>query len=186
MATDLLLSERQVSLLDELTSSVNSGLQEVADAEKGSFEAFHKHWQSVRHRHLQQEASKRRGRWQWICQVQEICNSACEELDTVLGQLKELDRQRCEVLRKTTALHKECEQMVQDQERLAAEAEALAERLDYFDRVADVACMLDHQSANGLLATGTSTSSSGSDLATVLDQIDGSLSFLELHPDFCP
>eukprot|EP00435_Cladocopium_sp_Y103_P024285 s2578_g5.t4 len=188
MATDLLLSERQVSLLDELTSSVNSSLQEAVDAEKGnSFEAFHKHWQSVRHRHLQQEASKRRGRWQWICQVQEICNSACEELDTVLGQLKELDRQRCEVLRKTTALHKECEQMVQDQERLAAEAEALAERLDYFDRVADVACMLDHQSANGLLATGTSTSSSGSDLATVpvLDQIDGSLSFLELHPDFC-
>ena len=182
-----LLTERQVSLLDELASTVSSGLQDDGPGDSNAFEAFHKHWQSVRNQHFQKEGSKRRERWRWICQMQEICNSACEELDSVLGQLSELDRQRCEVLRKTTALHKECEQMVQDQERLAAEAEALAERLDHFDRVADVACMLDHQSANGLLATGTSSASSsgGSDLATVLDQIDGSLGFLELHPDFC-
>ncbi|CAK9101651.1 unnamed protein product [Durusdinium trenchii] len=182
------LSQRQVSLLDELASAVSSGSLQVPEEETNALEAFHRHWQSVRNNHVQHEGSKRRGRWQWICQIQEICNSACEELDAVLGQLTELDRQRCEVLRKTTALHKECEQMVQDQERLASEAEALAERLDFFDRVADVACMLDHQSANGLLATGTSTGSTSgnqSEFASVLDQIDGSIEFLEAHPDFC-
>ncbi|CAJ1349489.1 unnamed protein product [Effrenium voratum] len=181
---DLLLSERQVSLLDELavSSGVPSG---SAKEEPNAFETFHKHWQTVRARHGQREGSKRRGRWQWIYRVQEICNSACEELDAVLEQLSELDRQRCEVLRKTTALHEECEHMVQDQERLAADAQALGERLDFFDRVADVACMLDHQSANGLLAGTGGTPGNHSEFASVLDQIDGSITFLEAHPDFC-
>ncbi|CAE7326141.1 COG3, partial [Symbiodinium necroappetens] len=156
-----------------------------------AFEAFHGHWHSVRLRQRTQEGSRRRGRWRWIYRVQQICDSACGELDAVLDQLTELDRQRCDVLRKTTALHEQCEQMVQDQDRLAKEAEALAEALDYFDRVADVACVLDHHSANGFLSNaGTAVASAASEspdteFGSVLDKIDGSISFLEAHPDFC-
>eukprot|EP00439_Symbiodinium_sp_Y106_P048281 s2474_g6.t1 len=144
---ELLLSERQASLLDDLATAVGgsgpSQLQAVAskDAEASevtAFEAFHGHWHSVRLRQRTQEGSRRRGRWRWtlrcerirerqqkhrqrssaslfrIYRVREICDSACGELDAVLDQLTELDRQRCDILRKTTALHEQCEQMVQD------------------------------------------------------------------------
>merc|ERR1719456_381885 len=65
--------------------------------------------------------------------------------------------------------------MVHDQERLSQTAEAIAERLDLFDRVADVARILDQ----GNSAT------SHPDFAAVLEQLDGSISFLENHHDFC-
>ncbi|CAE8651803.1 unnamed protein product, partial [Polarella glacialis] len=117
-----LLSERQSALLDELSAAVGSAGSFSApraanspeeEAEPTGFEAFHQHWHLVRARHRGQEALKRRGRWRWICGVQEICEAACGELDGILAHLTELDGQRGEVLRKTTALHERCEQMVQ-------------------------------------------------------------------------
>lgn len=217
----MLLSDRQISLLDELAAEVgpipqapgpgalpkqavstnSPGTERWGEAE--AYEAFHRHWRSVRGRQQRQEGLKRRGRWHWICNAQEICESACGELQSLLGHVAELERQRCEVLRKTTTLHEQCEQMVQDQERLSAEAEALSEKLDYFDRVADVARMLDHAASGnisvGRQATseppaGSSSSSSTalagsepgqSDFAVILEQIDGSAIFLEAHTDFC-
>merc|ERR1719188_2388963 len=65
--------------------------------------------------------------------------------------------------------------MVQDQERLSSTAEAMAARLDLFDRVADVARILDQGNA----------ATSHPDFGSVLDQLDGSIAFLEAHDDFC-
>lgn len=198
-----LLTPKQASLLDELAGALNA---EPAPAvlegdETASLEAFHQYWGLVKQKQKRVEASQRRARWRWIFKVQEICEATCQELEQLLGYLDELDTQRLDVLRKTTALHEQCEQMVHDQEELSASAETLAERLDLFDRVADVARVLDHQAATGMF-TSTSSSSvastsssstavptlqhsqSGLDFSVVLEQLDESIAFLEAHPDF--
>lgn len=190
---DVPLTQRQASLLDELTevlnpsaagaAAVSSAAASGANAEaacdgaggEADYEAFYQHWRRVKTRHRLAEVEHRRSQWSWIDQVQELCASCCSELDALLTHLSTLDEQRREVIRKTTALHEQCEQMVKDQENLGKSTEALGERLDYYDRVADVARLLDQ---------GTATSSLP-EFTGVLDQLDGSIAFLETHHDFC-
>jgi len=191
------LSQRQTQLLDELSVAcgsnnnasasvaASSAAAAAAAAAKGSalapcdlegedYEAFYRHWRRVEAQHRLLEEGQQRGRWEWIEQVQEMCGKACDDLGGLLGHLSELDLQRSEVVRKTTQLHEECEHMVQDQERLSASVEAMAQRLDLFDRVADVARILDQGNAV----------TSHPDFASVLDQLDESIVFLEGHYDF--
>lgn len=209
--SEVLLTQHQTQLLDELTAAVaaagvagnatsssaagstaaaaaTSGLPSGGKAvatigkDSGSFEvgvaeyeAFYRHWHQIKVRHRQREETAKRGRWAWINQMQEICGSTCNELGALLDYLSQLDEQREDVVRKTTELHQQCEQMVQDQDQLNLTAESLAERLDMFDRVADVARILDQSSA----------ATSHPDFGTMLDQLDGSIAFLEAHYDFC-
>mmetsp|Transcript_28655 Transcript_28655/g.90418 ORF Transcript_28655/g.90418 Transcript_28655/m.90418 type:complete len:874 (+) Transcript_28655:93-2714(+) len=192
---DAALQQRQAALLDELAACLSGGGDATASAaparagaggpaeadapfesEEHAFEVFHEHWRRVKARQRQVGEKQRRTRWRWIDQVQEICSETCRELDSLLAALTELDEKRQEVVRKTTALHEQCEQMVQDQEQLSSSTEALAERLDFFDRVADVARVLDQ---------GSVTIQQPDVFASTLDQLDGSIAFLESHPDFC-
>lgn len=182
------LTQRQVALLDELAATAaaapSAEASAVANAEaprrqevsaEVSFEAFYDYWRLVNVRHRSLEEKQRRCRWEWIERMQDICDSTCVQLSTMLGHLTELDDQRREVTRMTTALHERCEQMVNDQAELGSTAELIAERLDLFDRVADVARILDQGNA----------ATSHPDFAGVLDQLDGSIAFLEAHDDFC-
>lgn len=165
---DSLLTERQVDLLNELSGAVG-----ICDVEKEAcdvdFEGFYKHWFSLRLQRQQCQEDEKHVRWEWIEQMHEVCTHACGELDSLLSHLSELDLQRQDVMRKTTALHEQCEQMVRDQEQLSGFVEAVAGRLDFFDRVADVARVLDHANP---------------DFGSVLDQLDGSIAFLETHYEF--
>ncbi|CAK0901005.1 unnamed protein product, partial [Prorocentrum cordatum] len=177
-----LLTQSQVALLDELTSAIGTADGSCGGAEKDAgvdHEGFYQHWRHVKAHHRLLEEKERRSRWSWVDQVQEVCDASCDVLSGLLAHLESLDSQRKDVERKTTALHEQCVQMVQDQEQLSSTAEALAERLDFFDRVADVARVLDQ----GALAV--SSTDSQEDLAFVLDQLDGSIEFLEAHTDFC-
>eukprot|EP00927_Polykrikos_kofoidii_P071556 TRINITY_DN67817_c0_g1_i1.p1 TRINITY_DN67817_c0_g1~~TRINITY_DN67817_c0_g1_i1.p1 ORF type:complete len:899 (+),score=197.02 TRINITY_DN67817_c0_g1_i1:64-2760(+) len=176
------LTPRQATLLDELAvvaaqggdTSAKSLCENVA-VEGMDVEGFHDYWRQINARHRFLEEKQRRCRWEWIEQMQGICASTCGELSTMLGHLTELDDQRQEVTRMTTALHERCEQMVHDQAELGSTAEQIAERLDLFDRVADVARILDQGNA----------ATSHPDFPAVLDQLDGSIGFLEAHDDFC-
>jgi len=177
-----LLTQSQVALLDELTSALGTAGGSGTGAENDAgvdHEDFYQHWRHVKAQHRLLEEKERRSRWSWVDQVQEVCDAACVELGGLLAHLESLDNQRQDVVRKTTALHEQCVHMVQDQEQLSNTAEALAERLDFFDRVADVARVLDQ----GILAAASPDSQE--DLALVLDQLDGSIEFLEAHNDFC-
>jgi len=191
--SEALLTQHQTQLLDELSAAVaatgvsgnaSAGASagsaaggDASSAELGAseYEAFYQHWHHIKVRHRQREESSKRRRWEWINQMQEICGNTCSELGAMLDYLSQLDEQREDVVRKTTELHQQCEQMVQDQERLSSTGEALAERLDLFDRVADVARILDQSNA----------ATSHPDFGTMLDQLDGSIGFLEAHYDFC-
>lgn len=189
----VVLSEEQCTLIDELAEIVsvavghtceNAGTVNEDDSKIHStcvavggndYEAFYRHWRRTRaaHRRLPGPGGAD-SRWGLIDKMQELCESTCGELDGLMGHLFQLDEKRKEVIRKTTDLHEQCEQMVKDQARLAKDSESLAERLDYYDRVSDVARALDQ---GGAAAPGTN-------FATVLDQLDGSISFLESHQGF--
>lgn len=196
-ASDAQPSQREKSLLDELSSAVtlaasvqltqpavngktalsNIDLDGAAagdELDSATFEAFSRHFRLLKSRHLHVELRQKRGRWKWIEDMHSICASTCSELDALLGHLTALDEQREEVVRKTMTLHEQCEQMVNDQDQLANTAESIAQRLDMFVRVADVARILDQGNA----------AMSHPDFSFVLDQLDASIAFLEAHPDF--
>lgn len=193
VASDAHLSQREKALLDELASAVasaplptkvfrdNGPVIETLDTESAgeldgaACEAFSRHFRILKARHMRVESRQKRSRWQWIDEMHSICASTCLELEDLLGHLTALEEQRREVVRKTTALHEKCEQMVNDQDQLGNSAECIAQRLDLFDRVGDVARILDQGSA----------ATSHPDFASVLDQLDGSIAFLEAHSDFC-
>jgi hypothetical protein len=180
---DVLLSERQTALLDELSVSAAKAFAASSETcvddepwvEPGSaYEAFHQHWHRTLERHRRLEEKQWRSRWKWIDDVQNLCADTCGELDGLLAHVAQLDAQQREEVEKTTSLHDKCEQMVKETEQLDSVARSLQEPLDLFDRVADVARVLDQ----GGLASQT-------DFGDVLEQIDTSIGFLEMHPDFC-
>jgi hypothetical protein len=189
------LSQRHAALLDELSSVLTSGSPVAGGAAKHTadsrqeaddepllepcaqeYEAFYSYWRQVQAKQRSLDAAQRRSRWQWIDRVQEICVAACDELDTLLSHLVELDAKRQEVVMKTTTLHEKCEHMVQDQEQLSRKADLLAERLDIFESAKDVARVLDQ---------GNAATSQPETFGTMLDQLDASIAFLEAHHDFC-
>eukprot|EP00403_Amphidinium_massartii_P022450 CAMPEP_0178399632 /NCGR_PEP_ID=MMETSP0689_2-20121128/15378_1 /TAXON_ID=160604 /ORGANISM="Amphidinium massartii, Strain CS-259" /LENGTH=887 /DNA_ID=CAMNT_0020020411 /DNA_START=107 /DNA_END=2766 /DNA_ORIENTATION=- len=190
---EVLLTPKQEALLRELASSAGGGgglatgtdhdAQEsnngsasaVPSSQNEMQEAFYEHWFLLRTEPKRHEEDTGRSCWGSVEKMQDICSGTCDQLSGLLERLTELEHERQEVVRKTTALHEECEHMVRDQEQLGASAEAIAERLDLFDRVADVARVLDQGN----------TATSHPDFGSVLDQLDGSISFLEAHPEFC-
>jgi len=178
--SDGLLTSKQTDLLDELTACTSTttavcpsdDLKSPTQSSGSEYEAFFWHWRQLRLRHSVLEQKGKHARWEWINQMQNICADTRKELDALLAHVDELDEQRQAVVRKTTALHEQCEQMVQDQEQLNTSAEAIDERLNMFDRVKDVEGFLEKRNA------------ADPEFSSVLDQLDGSIAFLETHYDF--
>eukprot|EP00929_Paragymnodinium_shiwhaense_P112153 TRINITY_DN80407_c0_g1_i1.p1 TRINITY_DN80407_c0_g1~~TRINITY_DN80407_c0_g1_i1.p1 ORF type:complete len:898 (-),score=170.51 TRINITY_DN80407_c0_g1_i1:140-2782(-) len=175
------LTHAQLGLLDDLAAfspaadvKLNFGQDGTAE-DSATYEDFYKYWHVVQDMQILGEVRRRRCRWEWIEEMQKVCSSTCGELNTLFEHLEELDGQRKAIMHMTTALHERCEHMVLEQERLTSTAEAMVDRLDMFDRVADVARILDQGNA----------ATSHPDFGTVLDQLDSSIAFLESHSDFC-
>mmetsp|Transcript_29767 Transcript_29767/g.68542 ORF Transcript_29767/g.68542 Transcript_29767/m.68542 type:complete len:934 (+) Transcript_29767:157-2958(+) len=183
---EVLLTQQQEHILSLLKEQVAFDAPAAADGQEGSngvrarsldemHEAFHEHWFLLRTQPKQHEEDGKGSCWSSVEQMQAVCDETCEQLSALLSRLTALEHERQEVVRKTTALHEECEHMVRDQEQLGASAEAIGERLDLFDRVADVARVLDQGNA----------ATAHPDFGSVLDQMDASITFLEAHPEFC-
>ncbi|XP_066915841.1 conserved oligomeric Golgi complex subunit 3-like [Clytia hemisphaerica] len=102
------------------------------------------------------------------------CHTILSEVQKVLDNLTNLEKQHVFVSTQTRALHDACEQSLHDQANLMEQAESIANSLSYFKA---------YESIKHKLTTSTLTVT-GESFIPLLKKIDDSILYIEAHPDY--
>ncbi|CAM6127701.1 unnamed protein product [Calypogeia fissa] len=104
----------------------------------------------------------------------QTCDDILGQLDSSLARFDDLQAQHQEVATKTKTLHDACERLVMEKERLVEFADALRNKLNYFDELENI--------ANQFYAPSMSVASPR--FLPLLKRLDECLSYVGSHPQY--
>ncbi|KAF4677966.1 Golgi transport complex subunit 3 [Perkinsus chesapeaki] len=175
-------------MTDEIRKSILTGeLSTDGVTPRDVYDKFYDIYLGLEEQQAAKENASVRDRWKWAVNIKDMCYNINARLKDSVDLLDDVDVEREEVVDKTTQLHKRCETMMREHNRLETTAESISSKLAVFDDVNKITRQMSFLSSSTtddvskLFPPGTDLAEGLKDL---FGRIDNITTFMEEHYDY--